>query len=406
MSKELERNIPAYVAAVLNTLRQSGKHGYLVGGCVRDLLRGEMPHDFDLTTDATPDEMLEIFKSYRVIPTGLSHGTVTVLSDGKPVEITTHRTDGTYTDSRHPDRVQFTTDLVKDLARRDFTVNAMAFSPEVGLVDPFDGQGDLKRRVLRAVGEPRVRFEEDALRILRGFRFMAKLGFSIEENTAKAAADCAPRLSLIAVERIFSEITRTVVAPFAQEGLTALFEAGCAPYVFFDVTPDAKCLKKLNDLPPDAPLRVALLLYGNDQEAVRQLIRRWHAPNAFLDSVLAYLSILEEPIPATPYEARRFVCQHHPHFEKGLLLCGVLSGKDVSAAISLTRQMLRNGTAVELRRLAVNGKELQEAVGVRPEKTAILLKQLQDAVWRAPEKNRRESLLNEARRICEAEKLF
>lgn len=406
MNRELEKNIPVYVAAVLNTLRQSGKRGYLVGGSLRDLLRGEVPHDFDLTTNATPDEMLEIFKGYRVIPTGLSHGTVTVLSEGQPIEITTHRTDGTYTDSRHPDSVQFTTDLKEDLARRDFTVNAMAYSPEVGLVDPFDGQGDLARRVLRAVGEPRVRFEEDALRILRAFRFMAKLGFSLEENTAKAASDCAPRLSHIAVERIFSEITRTVVAPFAQDGLTALCEAGCAPFVFFDVKPRVDLLSRLNDLPPDTPLRVALLLHGNDHEAVRRLVRRWHAPNAFLDSVLAYLSILEEQVPTTPYEARRFVCHHHPHFEKGLLLRGVLSGEDVGAAISLTRRVLRNGTAVELRRLAVNGKELQEAVGVRPEKTAFLLRQLQDAVWHSPEKNRREILLNEARRICTEENLF
>lgn len=400
MITKLEKNIPEYVLAVLKTLRQSGKRGYLVGGCLRDLLRGEMPHDFDLTANATPGEMLEIFKDYRVIPTGLSHGTVTVLSEGHPVEITTHRTDGAYSDSRHPDSVRFTADLKEDLARRDFTVNAMAFSPEVGLIDPFNGQGDLSRRVLRAVGEPKLRFEEDALRILRCFRFMAKLGFSVEEATAKAAAECAPRLSLIAVERIFSELTRTVVAPFAPIGLTALFEAGCTPFVFFDAKPDLNCLSRLNDLPPEAPLRVAALLHGNDQESVRRLLRRWHAPNAFLDSVLAYLSILQEPIPSTPYEARRFVCHHHPHFEKGLLLRGVLQGEDVSEAIALTRCVLRNGTAVELRRLSVNGKELQEAVGVRPDKTATLLRQLQDAVWRAPEKNRREILLSEARRIC------
>ena len=403
---ELARSIPPYVTAVLATLQKRGKRGYLVGGSLRDLLRGEVPHDFDLTTDATPDEMLEILGDFRVIPTGLSHGTVTVLSDGHPIEITTHRTDGTYSDSRHPDSVCFTTELCEDLARRDFTVNAMAFRPETGLQDPFGGQADLKKRVLRAVGEPKKRFEEDALRILRCFRFVAKLGFSVEANTARAARDCAARLSLIAVERIFSELTRTVTAPKAAEGLAALFEAGCTPYVFFDLKPDEALLPRLAALPPDAPLRIAALLHKSDEGQVRHLIRRWHAPNAFLDSVLSYLSILKEPLPATPYEARRFVCRHYPYFEKGLILRGVLYFEDVDAALTLTKQVLKNGTAIEIRRLAVNGKELQDAVGVRPDKTAFLLGRLQDLVWQAPQKNRREILLLEARRIVKEEHLL
>ncbi len=403
---ELERSIPPYVTAVLSALQRGGKRGYLVGGSLRDLLRGEVPHDFDLTTDATPDEMLEILGEFRVIPTGLSHGTVTVLSDGHPIEITTHRTDGTYSDSRHPDSVQFTTELCEDLARRDFTVNAMAFSPETGLVDPFGGQADLKKCILRAVGAPEKRFEEDALRILRCFRFVAKLGFSVETNTARAAKDCAARLSLIAVERIFSELTRTVTAPKAAEGLAALFAAGCTPHVFFDVIPDTEQLPRLAALPPDAPLRITALLHKSDDEQARRLIRRWHAPNAFLSSVLSYLSILKEPVPATPYEARRFVCRYHPHFEKGLLLHGVLAAKDVSEALTLTKQVLKNGTAIEIRRLAVNGKELQDAVGVHPTRTSFLLGRLQDLVWQAPEKNRREILLLEARRILQEECLL
>lgn len=403
---ELEKSIPSYVTAVLAALQKGGKRAYLVGGSLRDLLRGEVPHDFDLTTDATPDEMLEILGDFRVIPTGLSHGTVTVLSDGHPIEITTHRTDGTYTDSRHPDSVRFTTELCEDLARRDFTVNAMAFSPETGLQDPFGGQADLEKRILRAVGDPKKRFEEDALRILRCFRFVAKLGFSVEADTARAARDCASRLSLIAVERIFSELTRTVTAPKAAEGLAALFAAGCTPYVFFDVTPDEALLPRLAALPPDAPLRIAALLHKCDEGQVRRLIRRWHAPNAFLDSVLSYLSILKEPVPTTPYEARRFVCQHYPHFEKGLVLRGVLYSEDVGASLALTKQVLKNGTAIEIRRLAVNGKELQDAVGVRPAKTAFLLGRLQDLVWQVPEKNRREILLLEARRIVEEEHLL
>ena len=397
--------IPTYVQTVLNTLSRAGKRGYLVGGSLRDLLRGKTPHDFDLTANATPDEMLEIFGDFRVIPTGLAHGTVTVLSEGQPVEITTHRTDGTYTDSRHPDSVCFTNDLREDLARRDFTVNAMAWSADTGLVDLFGGQEDLANGILRAVGDPIVRFTEDALRILRCFRFAAQLDFAIDENTAAGAAACAARLGEIAVERIFSELARTVVCPAAEKGLLGMHQAGCTPFVFFDTVPDFSRLFLLKELPPEAALRIAALLHEKSAEEAKALARRWHAPNAFLDSILAYLAILNDALPQTLYEARRFVCTHHPHFDNGLLLRAVLLGEDVTEARALTKKALRDGTAVEIRRLAVNGKELQEHVGVRPEKTAILLRLLQDAVWQAPEKNHREALLLEARLICEKESL-
>ena len=395
--------IPTYVQTVLNTLSRAGKRGYLVGGSLRDLLRGKAPHDFDLTANATPNEMLEIFGDFRVIPTGLAHGTVTVLCEGQPVEITTHRTDGTYTDSRHPDSVCFTNDLREDLARRDFTVNAMAWSADTGLVDLFGGQEDLANGILRAVGDPVVRFTEDALRILRCFRFAAQLDFTVDENTAAGAAACAARLGDIAVERIFSELARTVVSPAAEKGLLGMQGAGCTPFVFFDTVPDFSMLSPLQELPPEAALRIAALLHEKNAEEVRDLARRWHAPNAFLDSILAYLAILNDALPQTLYEARRFVCTHHPYFDNGLLLRAALLGEDVSEARALTKKVLRDGTATEIRRLAVNGKELQERVGVRPEKTAVLLRLLQDAVWQAPEKNRREALLLEARRICEKE---
>lgn len=397
--------IPTYVQTVLATLSRAGKRGYLVGGSLRDLLRGKAPHDFDLTANATPHEMLEIFKNFRVIPTGLAHGTVTVLVEGQPVEITTHRTDGAYTDSRHPDSVSFTADLGEDLARRDFTVNAMAWSADTGLVDLFRGQEDLANGILRAVGDPVVRFTEDALRILRCFRFAAQLDFKVEEKTAAGAAACAARLGDIAAERIFSELTRTVVCPTAEKGLLGMHKAGCTPYVFFDTVPDFSKLSVLKELPPEAALRIAALLHGKKAEEVRCLSRRWHAPNAFLDSVLAYLTILKGSLPQTSYEARRFVCTHYPYFDNGLLLRAALLDEDVTKARALAKRVLRDGTAVEIRRLAVNGKELQERVGVRPEKTAILLRLLQDAVWQAPEKNRREALLLEARRICEKESL-
>ncbi len=400
---DIKRQLPDYVLDVLEVLERHGRRGYLVGGSLRDLLRGEAPHDFDLTTNATPDEMRQIFKDYRVIETGLAHGTLTVLSAGHPIEITTHRTDGTYTDSRHPDRVEFTTDLVADLARRDFTVNAMAWSEKTGLVDPFGGQNDLKDKILRAVGDAETRFAEDALRIMRCFRFAAQLDFAIDPLTEAGAKATARRLSSIAVERIFAELTRTTTAPSPEKGLRGLHAAGCFPHVFFDTVPDLSRLPALRDLPAEAPLRLAALLTAHTPEALRALGRRWHAPNAFIEALCAYVTAAGEDTPTTPYEARRFVCRHFPHYEGALLLKGVLKGTSVTEAIELTRTVKKNGTAVEIRRLAVNGRELQEQVGVQIEKTAALLARLQDLVWQDPQNNRRDTLLTAARLICEKE---
>lgn len=405
MHTEIAEKIPSYVTGILDRLSAHGKRGYLVGGSLRDILRGATPNDFDLTTNATPDEMLLIFQDMRTILTGVAHGTVTVVTSGGPVEITTHRTDGTYTDSRHPDSVLFTDDIVKDLARRDFTVNAMAWSAETGLIDPFDGRDDLKHGVLRAVGKPEARFTEDALRILRLFRFAAKLDFDIAGETLCAAKACAAGLADISVERIFTELTGTVTASAAKKGLSALLETGCAPYVFFDTMPDAGALEALSALPAEAPLRMAALLHAHAPETLTALARRWHAPNAFADALTAAVKAFSAPVPATPPAARRFVCTHFPHFEKGLLLRAALCGEEISDALALCRRVLADGTAIEVRRLALNGRELQQ-LGVRPAKTGLMLSRLQELVWEDPTRNRRETLLSLARDILEKEKEF
>ena len=404
MQADIGRQIPSYVYEILAALARCGKRGYLVGGSLRDILRGVTPHDFDLTTDATPDEMLTVFKEWRTVPTGLAHGTVTVITDGGPVEITTHRTDGAYTDSRHPDSVLFTDDITKDLARRDFTVNAMAWSDTHGLIDPFDGSGDLARGILRAVGEPRLRFTEDALRILRLFRFAAQLDFEIEPATLQAAGESAAGLAEISVERILSELTRTVTAPAAKKGLRALLDTGCAPYVFLDSLPDEGALDALQALPAEAPLRLAALLHRSTPDKLSRLAARWHASNAFTKALTAAVTALAAPVPVTPFEARRYVCTYFPHFEKGLLLRAALLGESTEEAIALCRRVLADGTAVEIRRLAVNGRELQDELGVRPDKTGLLLSRLQQLVWEEPARNRRAVLLCLARDILEKEK--
>ena len=198
--------IPENVQAVLKTLEAAGHEAWCVGGCVRDALMGRSPEDWDVTSSARPEETLALF-GHRGLPTGLKHGTVTVKTEEGPVEVTTYRIDGTYRDHRRPETVAFSRSLDEDLARRDFTVNAIAVNLRGELSDPFGGRADLASHVLRAVGDPEKRFQEDALRILRGLRFASRLGFSIEPGTAKAIRRCAPLLEHIAPERVLTELT-------------------------------------------------------------------------------------------------------------------------------------------------------------------------------------------------------
>ena len=207
--------IPAPAQQVLEQLHSSGFAAFVVGGCVRDSLLGRLPGDWDITTAARPEQVHEALAGLTVLDTGLKHGTVTALVDGQRLEITTFRTEGTYSDHRRPDRVTFADTIEEDLSRRDFTVNAMAFSPKTGLIDPFGGQRDLKNGVLRAVGQPEKRFDEDALRILRGLRFAARLAFSIEEETARAMFAQKHLLTALAAERVQAELLPLLCAPGA-----------------------------------------------------------------------------------------------------------------------------------------------------------------------------------------------
>ena len=212
--------LPESVKKVLQTLETAGYGAYAVGGCVRDMLRGVAPHDYDVTTAARPEAVLALFEGFA-IPTGLQHGTVTVRVDGESIEVTTFRTDGTYTDHRRPDSVTFSDSLAEDLKRRDFTVNAMAMDLRGTVYDLHGGQKDLEKGILRCVGEPETRFREDALRILRLLRFAAVLGFSIEEETARAALRCAPLLETIAAERVREELTKLLCGDGVAEVLLA-----------------------------------------------------------------------------------------------------------------------------------------------------------------------------------------
>lgn len=209
-------NLPDFAAKAINILESCGHRAYAVGGCVRDSIRGVLPSDWDICTSAKPDAIVKAFSEFTVIETGIKHGTVTVLIGKTPVEITTFRIDGEYKDNRHPEKVTFTDSLELDLSRRDFTVNSMAYSPKDGLIDPFGGQADLEAKVIRCVGNAQLRFQEDALRILRALRFSSVLSYKIEEKTAQAIFKTSSLLSNIAAERINSELKKLICGENAR----------------------------------------------------------------------------------------------------------------------------------------------------------------------------------------------
>ncbi len=259
---------------VLERLNRAGFEAFLVGGCVRDSLRNVMPHDYDATTSALPEETLGVFSDVPVIETGLKHGTVTVLREGLPVEVTTYRVDGDYADGRHPDEVSFTRSLTEDLARRDFTVNAMAWSPETGVIDPFGGQTDLSARILRCVGAPEQRFTEDALRILRALRFASALGFTLEPETEIALRRLKDRLNMVSPERIREEFVKLLCGDHAASLLSSypevfgVFIPELLPAVGFDqhnfhhiYDVYTHLIRAVAAVPPKPSLRLAALLH-------------------------------------------------------------------------------------------------------------------------------------------------
>ena len=271
-------------AALLDALHAAGYAAYAVGGCVRDSLLGRTAHDWDLCTSALPQQVMELFGTEQCIPTGLQHGTVTIKYGGQLYETTTFRTEGSYTDGRHPDAVQFVPDVREDLARRDFTINAMAYNAAEGLVDPFGGQKDLQNGLLRAVGEPQQRFTEDALRILRLYRFAARFGFTLDAATARAARQLAPHLDCISAERIQEELAKLLVAP--QPG--AYLEPAVLAVVLPELTPAAlEAAKPVVDACPageeNLPVRCAALLGTLGEADTRRVLKRLRCSNACIE---------------------------------------------------------------------------------------------------------------------------
>ena len=428
-------------AALLDALHTAGYAAYAVGGCVRDSLLGRTAHDWDLCTSALPQQVMELFGTEQCIPTGLQHGTVTIKYGGQLYETTTFRTEGSYTDGRHPDEVQFVPDVREDLARRDFTINAMAYNEAEGLVDPFGGQADLQNGLLRAVGEPQQRFTEDALRILRLYRFAARFGFALDAATARAARQLAPHLDCISAERIQEELAKLLAAP--QPG--AYLEPAVLAVVLPELTPE-----KLTAAKPvvdacqageeNLPVRWAALLGALGEADTRRVLKRLRCSNACIEETAVLVretaeqgvcgsfllghesghSIARPTACGSRVPPQRTVLGETPAHagevairqllgryglctvERLCALCAALHPQAAPAcalAAQRARQLEADGVCCRVSQLAVNGRDLM-AAGI-PAGPALrrVLEALLDGVIRAEYPNEKPVLLAAAQKI-------
>lgn len=381
---------PSYVQTAISRLEAAGFEAYVVGGALRDALLGASPYDWDVTTSATPDEMQAIFSDFSTVESGLKHGTLSVIIEHTPVEITTFRIDGGYTDARHPTSVTFTSNLREDLARRDFTVNALAYSRGTGLVDLFDGQKDLENKLVRAVGDPEKRFSEDALRILRAFRFASKLGFTIDENTLAGIKVCREGLLKISAERIAHELEGIIVGKHAYESLVEMKTCGVLSLVASPMTDGLSDL--LNTLPQEFPIRTAYLLRHAEENEVSTLLSTLRLSNETTRHVKTLLALLPR-VDATldDYGVRRLMSRSGELFPELLRLAEV-DGKEISSLRASSERFVSRGDCVRPCDLAVDGTALLP-LGFSGKEMGTCLASLFDAVLRDPEKNTRNTLL-------------
>ncbi|MDR0897973.1 MAG: hypothetical protein LBN04_08960 [Oscillospiraceae bacterium] len=365
--------LPAPVARVLERLWEAGAEAYVVGGCVRDMLLGSAPHDWDVCTSATPDAVARCFADCRLIEAGRKHGTITVGLSGQFIEVTTYRVDGTYSDHRRPDVVRFTPSLTEDLARRDFTINAMAYAPGEGVIDPFGGQKDLQLGVIRCVGAPALRFDEDALRILRALRFAARLGFEIHSDTADAMIVQRELLRHIAAERVLSELSGMDFARVDVQFLPVLQVS----------IPELMRLPEC-PVPPLPALRLAALLKGLP---AREILSRLKASAALTERVGLLAERLDAPVPADEVAVRRLLRDIGQEAAEQLLIL-----QENPPAQAVLRRVLDRGDCYALPMLAITGRDAIER-GLRGRAVGEALSRLLDRVIAGELPNEREALL-------------
>lgn len=439
-------DMPKNVDTAINLLQSAGFEAYAVGGCVRDSLLGKTPNDWDITTSAKPEDMKSVFADFHCIDTGIKHGTVTVVIDGEPLEITTFRLDGEYEDNRHPKSVTFTSDLGADLGRRDFTVNAMAYSKMTGTVDLFGGQNDLKNKIIRCVGDPDRRFNEDALRILRALRFASALDFEIEEKTAQSLLKNRALLGNISEERIAKELLKLVCGKGAKRILTDF-----AP-VLFEILPELQSMYKnshdnphhcydiyehtlmaVESIDPEPTLRFAMLLHDCGKPAVKkfdengvahfyghqrisaeisaQILARLKVSNKFRDEILFLVSNhdrweLYENTEKMPRYLSKFGLDGVLKLLK-VMRADVLAQSpeyryrldQIADAEEIAKNLAAQKPCLSLRELQINGRTLMDIGIPQGRKLGAVLAQLLDEVIDGVTKNTQEALTTRAREI-------
>ena len=436
--------LDAGAAALLARLHGAGYAAYAVGGCVRDSLLGRTPQDWDLCTSARPEQVLALFGEGQCIPTGLQHGTVTIKYGGQLYETTTFRTEGAYTDGRHPDEVHFVPDVRQDLARRDFTINAMAYNDAEGLIDPFGGQQDLQQGILRAVGDPATRFEEDALRILRLYRFAARFGFAIDPPTGQAARALCAHLDCVSVERIEEELSKLLAAPAPAAYLDEKILKVIIPELS---APALQAAKPVVDVCPagteDLPVRWAALLMSLGEDGTRKALKRLRCSNACIEQTVVLVrevhpgafssdtiwgipspallpaaagshppdgpqrnsrtGLGQDAAPDTVIRIRKLLGRYDLHTVQRLAALGAAmepeQAADFAAQAELAAQLDADGVCCRVSQLAVNGHDLMAAgipagPGLRRTLEALL-----DAVIRGQLPNEQQCLLDAAGQI-------
>ncbi len=384
--------IPKTVMRILERLQSHGFECYVVGGCVRDHLLSLPPKDWDICTGALPKEVIECFPDMTCVLTGAAHGTITVIADGIPIEVTTFRTEGGYSDHRHPDSIAFVGSVVEDLARRDFTVNAMAYHPAVGLVDPFGGRQDLHDRKLRCVGNAKERFSEDALRIVRALRFCSCYGFSLELSTEKALRETSAALAYIAVERIQSEFNKLLLGDNVDTVLRSYID------VLQTVIPELRILP-LAEVPSDLAVRLALLLSHQDSTEVERVLRRLRYDNGTVRTVKTLIEHNE-----TLLEPNRVAIKHLLYELGEEFFWKLVSFKEAGDRKGLqeVRQIAKECVkqCFSINRLAVNGVDLS-ALGLSGKAIGDMLERLLFEVIEERVSNDREQLLLHCRKTLD-----
>lgn len=440
MSETVTISLPEKVRYIINTITKAGYEAFAVGGCIRDSILGQIPDDWDITTSASPHQVKRLFA--WTLDTGIKHGTVTVMLDKEGFEVTTYRIDGDYEDGRHPKEVTFTSSLIEDLKRRDFTVNAMAYNDQTGLVDAFEGIKDLNAGIIRCVGSPRERFSEDALRILRAVRFSARLGYEIEPQTLDAIRELAPNLIHVSAERIQAELTRLVVSPH-PENFKIAYETGITRIILpeFDACMKTEqnnphhcysvgehILKSMQEISPDKILRLAMLFHdigkpltqtvdengihhfhghpAVSEKIAGSVLKRLKFDNHTISMVTGLVKYHDQKVLPEPKYVRRAILRMGEDifpllYDVKLADLRAQSNfqrrekeENLDAVYQIYRQIMDEGQCVSLKTLAISGRDLIDHTGMKPgRELGETLQNLLDMVIEDPSLNKRETLL-------------